>query len=260
MKYNILINQKAVIDCGFDLDIVDLAIFELLKDFSLSKDCKKLTVDGLVYFLFNWRLVNVQLPILGLNSRQSVYKRFEKLIACDIISPNPENKALCQSWYSFGPNYDKLIFKRSDNVGLHDANESSGSDNPGLLKSDNPGLHNNDHSNNIIKKSIGVPPATIRERKIKFCQKVLQWSATHHGKYPKTMYKKFVDYWMEDDNEVTEKTKRPTMRFEVERFFSIGRRLSTWFGRAKDTEIMEYWNQEEKIDPLNVIFRRIFNP
>lgn len=37
MKYSININQKAAIDLGLKLDIVDLAIFDYIKDFSASK-------------------------------------------------------------------------------------------------------------------------------------------------------------------------------------------------------------------------------
>lgn len=45
MKYSILINQKLSIDNSLNLDIVDLAIFEYIKDFSHSNDILKFMED-----------------------------------------------------------------------------------------------------------------------------------------------------------------------------------------------------------------------
>lgn len=264
MKYNILINQKAVIDAGFDLDIVDLAIFELLKDFALTDKCQKtLGSDGKTYFLFNWRLVNSQLPILGLNTRQSVFKRFDKLKDCEIIVANSDNMKLGKSLYCFGVNYERMIFRGSD-LAIEPVNESLHPlattvvrpVNESLQLPVNNGLHNNNPSDNIINNNAGEDPgAIVKDKKIKFIELLFGFVQKNPGKYPKRMYYEFVKYWIEEDNELTRKRKNISLRFEKQQFFSMSRRLSTWFQRSSDQIMMEAWKVETSTDPLKSLLK-----
>ena len=50
MKYNININQKAIIDNKFNIDIIDAAIFNLLKDFAHSNNCNKSIINGETFY------------------------------------------------------------------------------------------------------------------------------------------------------------------------------------------------------------------
>ena len=243
MKYNILINQKAVIDAGFNLDIVDLAIFELLKDFSLSPQCKKLIEAETVFYLFNWKLINSQLPILGLNSRQSVFKRFEKLRACDIIIPNSKNAVLGKSWYCFGNNYPKLLFEKPSTLVDLPGNES-------LPQPDNNGLHNNNPSNNIIKDK-EQPEQIIYKKKVAFLKLVIDWVLINQNKYPKLMYVAFSKHWVEKS-----KKSETKIRYDDEQFFEIGKRLSFWFSRVGQRELQEYWDNENKVGTINELFKK----
>lgn len=109
MKWSWNINQRAVIDNNLDIDVIDLSIFEMLKDFTHSSRCKKLDVNGKMYYLMGWKLVVDQLPILKLRTRRSVTKRYEKLKNAGIIEAHPGNKALRGMWFSWGVNYDLLI-------------------------------------------------------------------------------------------------------------------------------------------------------
>lgn len=256
MKYNILINQKACIDAGFNLDIVDLAIFELLKDFALTEKCKKLNTPERQYFLFNWKLVNTQLPILGLNSRQSVFKRFEKLKECELIIPHPDNQNLSQSWYSFGKNYEVMLFRGTVNESLQGATLVDTPDNESLRQPVNNGLHNNSHSNNRIKDNVPASPVNIEEqlrnKKILFLKKVIDWIGVNPNKYPKLMYVDFARHWVES----TMMKKKVILRFEEQRFFEIGKRLSTWFQKSKDEILRDYWEKEDKVGTVNDLFKK----
>lgn len=243
MKYNILINQKAVIDAGFDLDIVDLAIFELLKDFSLTDQCKKMSANDIVYFLFNWKLINTQLPILGLNSRQAVFKRLEKLRCCDIIQPHNDNATLGKSWYCFSHNYERMVFQKVTTLVDAPVNES-------LQLPDNNGLHNNNPIHNIIKDK--EQPAQIRYKKtIAFLKLIIDWIANNPDKYPKLMFVEFAKYWVEPH-----KTSAIKIRFDKEEYFDIGKRLTTWFKGVKQEELNTYWEQEPKLGTVNDLFKK----
>lgn len=252
MKFNILINQKAAIDSGLDLDIIDLSIFVTLKDFALSKRCEKMKAeDGTVYYLFSWGLIVKELPILGLNSRQAVFKRFEKLRAANVIYPNPDNGTLAKSWYAFGVNYDRLIFSTPDNNGLQGDNESSKPANDSLQKPVNNGLQNN--STLIIEQdNKDTTQELIRKKKIQFCFDLIEWVKVNPSKYPKLMYVDFCRHWME-----TNKAGKK-MRFEDEQFFELGKRLSTWFARIKDVELAKKWETENTLGTLNDLLKKNF--
>lgn len=252
MKFTILINQKALIDSGMNLDIVDLAIFELLKDFSLTDRCKKLNVENTTYFLFNWKLVNNQLPILGLNSRQSVFKRFEKLKENNIIVAHPDNSTLGQSWYTFGANYSKLLFL-SVNESLQGSTKVAGGDNESLPEPVNNGLHNKSSSDNIINnKSEETPEQMLRKKKADFCLRIVEFEKVNPDKYPKLMYLDFVKYWTEKN------TSGKKMRFEDQQFFEVARRLSTWFKKCKDVDLTLMKEQENNIAALPDLLRSLF--
>lgn len=108
MKYNITINQKAVIDLSLDLDVVDMAIFDFIKDFSLSSSCLKVIIDGRQYFWISHSKIINDLPIIRIATRQGIIKRINKLIEAKLI--NRYEVDAQKSYYCFGSNYDNVTF------------------------------------------------------------------------------------------------------------------------------------------------------
>lgn len=100
-NYNTVINNKAVIDNRWELDIIDIAIFETIKGIilylesphNLNSNKPLLPVpnkDG------NWYpvpelFILKQCPLLPLSSWSTVYKRITKLVNCGLIERNPSN-------------------------------------------------------------------------------------------------------------------------------------------------------------------------
>lgn len=128
MKYTITINQKACIDMGLDLDIVDMAILDVVSSFANSTRCKKKIVGNNIFYYFHYSLIVKDLPIIGINNRTSIYNRFKKLQIAQIIIPHINNQSHKESYFAFGPNYD-LIYgsvltkvNTSVNESLHNYN------------------------------------------------------------------------------------------------------------------------------------------
>jgi hypothetical protein len=124
MKYNILINQKAVIDNNFDLDIVDLAILDFIKDFGHSQKCERiLTTEG-EYFWISHKLIIEEMPLLRITTKAGIIKRIENLEREGVISRHPRCDELRKTYYKFGAKYDLLIFvynpKQTDTVSLNE--------------------------------------------------------------------------------------------------------------------------------------------
>lgn len=122
MKYTIIINQLAVIENGYNLDIVDLAIFDFIKDFTNSPACIKTNTPEGIYFWISNELIMENLPLLKIGTRQGIIKRIDNLVEAGILEKHPNCKAHNKSLYIYGANYEKLIFgcKRE----LHPVNES----------------------------------------------------------------------------------------------------------------------------------------
>jgi len=108
MKYNININQKAIIDLGLNLDVIDMSIFDFIKDFANSKNCVKVFIDGKQYFWISHTKIITDLPIIRINTRQGIINRINKLIESGLIERVESD--LQRSYYCFGDNYDNVLF------------------------------------------------------------------------------------------------------------------------------------------------------
>lgn len=138
MKYGFYINQLAVIENGLKLDIVDLAIFDCIKDFTASLNCKKLIEGERIYYWLKWSWLSKECPILGLNTRQSVTARYNKLIDAKMLMAHPDNQKLQQAFYCFGENCNLLL---SVNKSLHGVNKNVHGVNESLQVRVNESLH-----------------------------------------------------------------------------------------------------------------------
>lgn len=110
MKYGININQFAIIRGGFDFDLTDAAVFDVLKGYCNSPACKKMSHEGKLFFNVPYAVVIDQLPIARLNKPDSVYRRYQKLEQYGVLEMHPDNKRVKQVWFAWGRNYDKMIF------------------------------------------------------------------------------------------------------------------------------------------------------
>lgn len=166
MKYSWNIDQRAALESGFNVDVIDLSIFALLRDFAAEPGCKKMTENGHTYYLFSWKLVTQQQQILGLNTKRSVTRRFEKLSDCDVINAHPDNKSLKMMWYRFGDGAPKLMRSTKNETDLTRNNDSYS------LGTTVPSTRNeNSYNNTIIDNSI--KDKVVVEEKENWPQKIL---------------------------------------------------------------------------------------
>ena len=100
-NYNTLINNKAVIDNCWELDIIDVAIFETIKgiilhmESELNRKSLKLMApipspEGNWYFISEL-LILKNCPLIPIASWNPVYRRITKLVECGLIERNPSN-------------------------------------------------------------------------------------------------------------------------------------------------------------------------
>lgn len=114
MKYTILINQYAAVTNGLNLDLIDLAIFDFIKDFANSSSCVKMQTPEGVYFWISHKLVLEAMPLLNIKTNQGLIKRIDNLINAGVLRKHPNCDKYRQTLYSFGENYDLLAFANMD--------------------------------------------------------------------------------------------------------------------------------------------------
>lgn len=114
MKYTILINQYAAVTNGLNLDLIDLAIFDFIKDFANSASCVKMQTPEGVYFWISHKLVLEAMPLLNIKTNQGLIKRIDNLINAGVLQKHPNCDKYRQTLYSFGDNYDLLAFANVD--------------------------------------------------------------------------------------------------------------------------------------------------
>lgn len=153
MKYTILINQFAAVNSGLDLDLIDLCIFDFIKDFANSQACIKMQTPEGIYFWISHKLIIEAMPLLNIKTPQGLIKRIDNLIRAELINKHPNCEIYSKTLYQFGSNYDLLTFapksEKMIKTEFQPLNESLEGVKPELTAPLNESL-----GDNIIKDSI----------------------------------------------------------------------------------------------------------
>lgn len=145
-KYNIIINQKAIVDNRLAIDIVDAAIFDFIKDFSHSDKCAKMQIDGKTYFWITNQTIIDNLPLLQISTPRGISKRIDNLVNAELLVRCPNNKEINKTLYAFGRRYDEYIFTSESRPWNESSDLGTTVPTPWNESSDD----NNNKNNNII--------------------------------------------------------------------------------------------------------------
>ena len=108
--YNISINQCAVVENGWDLDLADLAIFQVFHIFGNSPKTIRVKIDGSDYFMITAKKIREELPILGIKTDKQIKNRIAKLVDCKLLNERVVDElGSGRKSYCFGENYEKLF-------------------------------------------------------------------------------------------------------------------------------------------------------
>lgn len=164
MKYNININQYAAVTNGLNLDIVDLAIFDFIKDFANSPKCVKMQTENGSFFWVSHDLILKEMPLLGITTKRGLVKRIAKLVDAELIVRHESNIEKGCTMYAFGKNYHKMIFgENNEEVGTKEPTHEQSfiapheqSFTPPMNESSRNNIYNKDNNNkfyNIVAET-----------------------------------------------------------------------------------------------------------
>lgn len=92
------------------------------------------------------------------------------------------------------------------------------------------------------KKKEQSAPVDLKDKKDKLYTLIRNWQLAHPGKYPSGMYEEFIRYWGEASKD------GKAIRYDKEKFFDIGRRLATSWGRIGPEEKSKLWERNTTAD------------
>ena len=148
MKYTILINQYAVVKNNLNLDLIDLVIFDFIKDFAHSKNCIKMKFEDGEYFWISHNLIIQELPLLGIKTKQGLIKRIDNLVDAGILEKYANCKFIGKTLYRFGEKYELLSFIDTPTLVDTSKPEFRGGINESLETPINESLEYNNNNNN----------------------------------------------------------------------------------------------------------------
>jgi hypothetical protein len=161
-------------------------------------------------------------------SRQQLRTAIKKLEGTGEISRKVTNKFtiinICK-WESYQDNN-----KEEQPTNIHQITNKYTSNNQQITTEEERKKERRKEGNNIESGEINSPAPsnkqpTLEERENNFYNEVAQFV----GKYNREMLRAFYDYWSEPNKQ------KNKMRFELQKTWDTGRRLSTWAKREENT-------------------------
>lgn len=107
MQYSVNINQRSVIENGWDLSFDDMAIFDFMKNFILEGALSKHIIQGKDFFWISFSKIRDELPMLSGNSDSSIRRHISNLVRVGLIERCDDDIAMKNrlSLYCLGKSY-----------------------------------------------------------------------------------------------------------------------------------------------------------
>lgn len=107
MQYTININQRSVIENGWNLSFDDMAVFSFMKNFILEGALSKHIIHGKDYFWISFSKIREELPMLSGNSDSSIRRHISNLVRVGLIEKCDDEISIKNriSLYRLGKSY-----------------------------------------------------------------------------------------------------------------------------------------------------------
>lgn len=127
MQYTININQRSVIENGWNLSFDDMAVFSFMKNFILEGALSKHVIHEKDYFWISFSKIREELPMLSGNSDSSIRRHISNLVRVGLIEKCDDEISIKNriSLYRLGKSFSKY---------WHSANPSKNDDTPPNLE------------------------------------------------------------------------------------------------------------------------------
>jgi len=153
MIYNLNINQKAIVDNGWSMDIYHAVVFDAMhKIFTTFPKVQKLNEEGIEWIWVDYKLILSQLPMIKYKS-DWLRKVINDLSKFGLIEINPNNQVLNRTYFRLGK---RAYLMFSSGVGQSSTPTDSHQEGYGQPSRPPMDSHQDDNNNSIIKKNNNI--------------------------------------------------------------------------------------------------------
>ena len=158
MQYTININQRSVIENGWNLSFDDMAIFDFMSKFILEGALSKHVIQGKDYFWISFSKIRDELPMLSGNSDSSIRRHISNLVRVGLIERCDDDIAMKNrlSLYCLGKSYSN--YWRSKNPSKNDDTPPNLEGNPSKNERVTPPNLEGDHNTSILYNQNHISP------------------------------------------------------------------------------------------------------
>lgn len=171
MKFNLRINQKAIIQEGFEIDLIEAVILDFIIEYVNSGSVVSISDAGTTFYWISHSKVSEELPILKME-KNTIYKRIKKLCEKGFLIQSEKSQILGRSFYAISEKANKIKFIDMDkNIG----SKSEGVDERPKVAEINPkpmeinptasdeNPNDNNNSNNINQNNNLFPKGNLKK-------------------------------------------------------------------------------------------------
>ena len=151
MKYQLSINQRAIIESGLDIDLIDAAIIDCMAGMFARTSLKKMIDSGKCYTWIAMSTVEKELPIIRLKKR-AVVSRITALANIGVIERHQDNQSNAMSFFCAGANWDRLFVKQQDAQSLRSTTTECSSMHSPMQQDAQPPMQQDAHYPNTINQ------------------------------------------------------------------------------------------------------------
>lgn len=165
MQYTININQRSVIENGWNLSFDDMAIFDFMSKFILEGALSKHVIQGKDYFWISFSKIREELPMLSGNSDSSIRRHISNLIRVGLIEKCDDDIAMKNrlSLYCLGKSYSN--YWHSKNPSKNDGTPPNLEENPSKNERVTPPNLEGNHNINILYNQDHILSASALDEK-----------------------------------------------------------------------------------------------
>lgn len=114
MKYSVLgFNQQKLVDFG--LDLKDTMLLRYFVDFKETGKMRNITLESETYYWLKYEAVVDEFPLLDIKTKDTVYRRLQKLVKSKILKHTTVKDYGNYSYYSLGEKYEELLQNAESN-------------------------------------------------------------------------------------------------------------------------------------------------
>lgn len=110
IKWNININQKAIIDNNLDIDLIQSSIFNFIYDFIASGNANKIIKDNDAFYWISYQYIIDALPILKINNKDTISRHINKLVKEGLLNKIIIKEFGNKTFFNIGNNAKTLFF------------------------------------------------------------------------------------------------------------------------------------------------------